>query len=176
MLAEYFAEQRIELAEGQQAEAGLAARSWIEEAGRRLGRGFVVTIDYGHEAAELYDERHMRGTLLAYDRHRASEDYFRAPGEQDMTAHINFTALDLWGRRAGLARTGLVLQGHFLLVLGRDNDFADLHEEAASERERLRARLLFKNLIYPEGMGEMFRVFIQHKGIERPQLTGLAPL
>jgi len=175
LLAEYFAEQGIEFVEGQQAEAGLATCRWIEEAGRRLGCGFILTIDYGHEAAELYDERHMRGTLLAYDRHRTSEDYFRAPGEQDLTAHVNFTALDLWGRRAGLSRTGLVSQGQFLLALGRGNDFADLHDEAASETERLRARLLLKNLIHPEGMGETFQVFIQHKGIEHPQLTGSSP-
>jgi SAM-dependent MidA family methyltransferase len=176
LLEEYFAEQGIELAEGQQAEAGLAACRWMEDAGRRLGRGFILTIDYGHEAAGLYDERHLRGTLLAYERHRASEDYFRAPGDQDLTAHVNFTALDLRGRRAGLRRTGLVSQGHFLLALGRGNDFADLHDEAANETERLRARLLLKNLIHPEGMGETFQVFIQHKGMERPQLTGLDPL
>ena len=176
LLAEYFSAQGIELLEGQQAEAGLAACRWIEEAGRRLVHGFVLTIDYGHEAAELYNERHLRGTLLAYDRHRPSEDYFRAPGEQDLTAHVNFTALDLWGRRAGLSRTGIVSQGHFLLALGRGNDFADLYDEAASETERLRARLLLKNLIYPEGMGETFQVFIQHKGIERPKLTGFTPL
>ena len=83
--------------EGQQAEAGLEACRWIEEAGKRLGRGFVLTVDYGREAAELYDERHMRGTLLAYSRHRASEDFLHAPGEQDLTAHVNFTALDLVG-------------------------------------------------------------------------------
>ncbi len=176
LLAEYFTEQRIELAEGQQAEAGLAAYRWMEEVSQRLGRGFVLTIDYGHEAAELYGERHMRGTLLAYEQHRASEDYFRAPGEQDLTAHVNFTALDHWGRRAGLARTGLVSQGHFLLALARGNDFADLCDETTSETERLRSRLLLKNLIHPEGMGETFQVFIQHKGIERPRLAGLEAL
>ena len=100
-------EQGITLREGQQAEAGLEACRWIAEAGTRLGRGFVLTVDYGREAAELYDERHMRGTLLAYSRHRATEDFLRAPGEQDLTAHVNFTALDLWGRRSGLTRSGL---------------------------------------------------------------------
>ncbi len=172
----YFAEQGITLAEGQQAEAGLAACRWVLEAGRRLGRGFVLTIDYGHEARELYDERHMRGTLLAYERHRASEDFFRAPGYQDLTAHVNFTALDIWGQRAGLDRTGLVPQSNFLLALARGSDFADLHREGAGEAEQMRARLLFKTLIHPEGMGETFQIFIQHKGIEPPRLTGLDPL
>ncbi len=175
-LEEYFSRQGVALRERQQAEAGLAACAWIEDAGRRLGRGFVVTVDYGHDAAELFDERHMRGTLLAYEQHRASEDFYRAPGEQDLTAHVNFTALDLWGRRAGLARTGLASQAQFLMALGRGNEFADLYEEGQGKVERVRARLLLKNLIYPEGMGEAFHVFIQHKGIEAPRLTGLAPL
>ena len=175
-LTDYFAAQGVELLEGQQAEAGLAACDWIAEVGRRLGCGFVLTVDYGHEAGELYNERHLRGTLLAYRQHRASEDFFRAPGEQDLTAHVNFTALDLWGRRAGLERTELVSQAQFLLALGRRNEFADLYEEGQNEVERIRARLLLKNLIYPEGMGETFQVFIQHKGIEAPRLTGLEPL
>ena len=175
-LREYFEEQGITLLEEQQAEAGLEACRWIAEAGQRLGRGFVVTVDYGHEARVLYNERHLRGTLLAYSRHRAGEDFLRAPGEQDLTAHVNFTALDLWGCRAGLQRTGLVSQAQFLLALGRGNEFADLYDPGQSEAGRIRARLLLKNLIFPEGMGETFQVFIQHKGIEAPRLTGLQPL
>lgn len=174
-VAEFFVLQGAELLEGQQAEAGLEACAWVEDAGRRLGRGFVLTVDYGHEARELYDERHLRGTLLAYARHRASEEFYAAPGEQDLTAHVSFTALDCAGRRAGLERTGLVSQSHFLLAMGRGNDFADLYEEGQSETERIRARLLLKNLIHPEGMGETFQVFVQHKGVEAPRLTGMEP-
>jgi len=170
----YLREQQITLREGQQAEINLDACEWIMDAGLRLGRGFVMTVDYGHEAAELYNERHMRGTLLAYSGHRATEDFFECPGGQDLTAHVNFTALDLWGRRAGLARTGCVSQMAFLVALGRANEFADLYEESASEVERIRARLLLKSLIHPEGMGETFQVFIQHKGVAQAQLTGLA--
>ena len=173
-IAQYFQEQRITLREGQQAEVNLDAREWILEAGRRLGCGFVLTVDYGHEAAELYDERHMRGTLLAYSKHRATEDFFERPGEQDLTAHVNFTALDLWGRCAGLMRTGCVSQMAFLVALGRANEFADLYDDDGSEVERVRARLSLKSLIHPEGMGETFQVFIQHKGITQPKLTGLA--
>jgi SAM-dependent MidA family methyltransferase len=173
---DYFFEQKITLAAGQQAEAGLAACRWICEAGQRLGRGIILTIDYGREARELYDERHMRGTLLAYTRHRASEDFYNAPGEQDLTAHVNFTALDIWGRRSGLDRTGLTSQSNFLLAIARMTGFTDLEREDASEAEKLRVRLLFKTLIHPEGMGETFHVFAQHKGIERPTLTGFEPL
>ncbi|HXO04042.1 MAG TPA: SAM-dependent methyltransferase [Candidatus Sulfotelmatobacter sp.] len=175
-LGEYLLEQNIHLNEGQQAEVNLAACRWIEEAAQRLERGFVVTIDYGHDAKELYDQRHMRGTLLAYERHRASEDWFRAPGEQDLTAHVNFTALDSHGRRNGLVRTGLTSQSNFLLLLARHGNFADLQSEEMSEAEQTQRRLLFKTLINPEGMGETFQVLIQHKGIDPGNLAALQPL
>jgi len=175
-LAEYLTEQGITLQEGQLAEVNLEACAWIAEMGARLGCGFVLTIDYGHEAQELYNERHMRGTLLAYEKHRASENFFRAPGQQDLTAHVNFTALERYGARAGLQRTGLTSQSNFLLSLARHSDFAELQFPAMSEIEQARARLLFKTLIYPEGMGETFQILIQHKGIERPRLSGLDPL
>ena len=172
-IAEFFERQNIALRAGQQAEAGLAACRWIEDAGRRLRRGFVLTVDYGHEARELYDERHMNGTLLAYSRHRASDDLYGAPGEQDLTAHVNFTALYLWGQRAGLKLAGLTSQTNFLLGLARKNNFADLESDEWSEMETTRARLSFQNLVNPEGMGETFRVMIQQKGIDAPRLTGL---
>lgn len=175
-LRKYFVEQEIMLQEGQQAEVNLQACKWIEDAGRRLQHGFVLTVDYGHPASELYDQRHMRGTLLAYHLHRAGEDFFRAPGEQDLTAHVNFTALDRWGRRGGLAPTGFTSQSNFLMALARQSGFAELQSEKISESERSRARLLFKTLIFPEGMGETFQVFVQHKNIESPRLSGFEPL
>jgi SAM-dependent MidA family methyltransferase len=173
-ITEYFVAQGITLHEGQQAEAGLEACDWITEVGRRLERGYVLTIDYGHRAAELFDDHHMRGTLLAYRDHRATENYFDSPGEQDLTAHVNFTALETWGKRSGLGTAGLVSQTAFLLALGQGNEFADLYDEGQTEVERARARLQLKTLIYPEGMGERFQVLIQQKETTTPQLTGLA--
>jgi SAM-dependent MidA family methyltransferase len=175
-IGEYFNEQEITLREGQMAEVNLAACNWIEDAASRLDRGFVLTIDYGYEAQQLYDERHMRGTLLAYDRHRAGEDFYRAPGAQDLTAHVNFTALDLWGSRGGLIRTGFTSQTNFLLALGRHSNFVDLESAGASEHEKIAARSLFKTLIDPEGMGETFKVLIQQKGIDSVNLAGFQPL
>jgi SAM-dependent MidA family methyltransferase len=174
MLVNYFQEQGIVLQEEQQAEACLEACEWIERAGQALERGFVVTIDYGHEAQHLYDEGHNRGTLLAYHDRRVTEAILDNPGEQDLTSHVNFTALDLWGSRAGLLRTGLVTQSQFLVALGRANEFADLYDAGQSEVDKLRARLLLKNLIHPEGLGEKFQVLIQHKRVETPALTGLS--
>jgi SAM-dependent MidA family methyltransferase len=160
---EYFATQGVTLNEGQQAEAGLEACDWISEVGRRLARGFVLTIDYGHPAAELFDERHMCGTLLAYRQHRVNEDFYASPGEQDLTAHVNFTALEMWGKRSGLETAEFTSQTTFLLALGQPNEFADLYDPGQSESEQIRARLQLKTLIHPEGMGERFKVLLQGK-------------
>jgi SAM-dependent MidA family methyltransferase len=173
-ISEYFAAQRIALLEGQQAEVGLEACDWISEVGRRLGRGYVLTIDYGNEAADLFDAHHMSGTVLAYAGHRANEELYAAPGQQDLTAHVNFTALRVWGERVGLKTLGLISQTSFLLALGQRNDFADLYVDEMGETERVRARLQLKTLIFPEGMGERFKVLIQRKGGEPAKLTGFA--
>jgi SAM-dependent MidA family methyltransferase len=175
-IAEYFEAQGITLREGQMAEVNLSACNWIEDAARRLNRGFVLTIDYGHEAQRLYDDRHMRGTLLAYDRHRVSEDFYRSPGAQDLTAHVNFTALDLWGARGGLVPVGFTSQTNLLLALARHSNFADLEGAGASEHEKMAARSQFKTLIHPEGMGETFKVLIQQKEIDSANLAGFQPL
>lgn len=171
---EYFATQGITLNDGQHAEAGLEACDWIAEVGRRIERGYVLTIDYGHPAADLFDERHMRGTLLAYRDHRVSEEFYATPGEQDLTAHANFTALETWGQRSGLETAGFTSQTAFLLALGQKNEFADLYEEGQTEAEQTRARLQLKTLIHPEGMGERFQALIQRKGVPETRLTGLA--
>lgn len=172
-LENYFYEQGIALEEGWQAEVCLEACDWIERAGHALQRGFVLSIDYGHEAPALYNERHNRGTLIAYRNHQVTENLLDHPGGQDLTAHVNFTAVALWGRHAGLNRTGLVTQSQFLVALGRANEFGDLYEPGQTEIEKLRARLQLKNLIHPDGLGEIFQVLVQHKGITAPRLTGL---
>ncbi|HKV60611.1 MAG TPA: SAM-dependent methyltransferase [Candidatus Acidoferrum sp.] len=173
-ITEYFAAQGITLCEGQHAEAGLEACDWITEVGRRLERGYVLTIDYGHPASDLFDDHHMRGTLLAYQNHRASEEFYAAPGEQDLTAHVNFTALESWGKRSGLETSGFTSQTAFLLALGQGDEFADLYDDGQSEADRVKARLQLKTLIYPEGMGERFQVLVQRKGVGPLPLTGLA--
>ncbi len=175
-IEEYFRKQAITLQPGQQAEANLAACDWIANAAQRLGRGAILTIDYGHAARELYNELHMRGTMLAYRAHRASEDYYAAPGEQDLTAHVNFTALELWGAEADLETVRHVSQSSFLLALARANDFADLYDPGQSAAEQTRARQQFTTLIHPEGLGETFEVLIQQKGMPGANLTGLSDL
>ena len=175
-ITDYFAAQQITLEEGQLAEAGLEACDWIIEIARRLDRGFVLTIDYGHEAADLFDAHHQSGTVLSYSKHQASNNLYAAPGEQDLTAHVNFTALRQWGARRGLETLGLLTQTAFLLALGKENDFADLYDNGMGESDRVRARLQLKTLIYPEGLGERFQVLLQQKNVPKAQLIALTRL
>ena len=117
-----------------------------------------ITIDYGDLAQHLYTEDRPQGTLLAYHRHLPLEDALSAPGEIDLTAHVNFSALIDAGKEAGLELTGFTSQERFLLALGEANQFADLYEPGATEVENLQARLKLKRLIHPEGMGNVFKV------------------
>jgi SAM-dependent MidA family methyltransferase len=161
------------LEEGCRAEVNLAAADWMRSVAGKLDHGFVITIDYGDLAPHLHTEDRPQGTLLAYHRHMPLDNALSAPGEVDLTAHVNFSALIDAGRDAGLDLTGFTSQERFLLALGEANQFADLYEPGATEIENLQARLKLKRLIHPEGMGNVFKVLVQHRGIDSPTLTGL---
>jgi SAM-dependent MidA family methyltransferase len=162
-----------DLEEGQRVEVNLNAGRWMRSVAEKLTRGFVITVDYGDLAERLYTPDRSRGTLLAYRRHIPSDDLFSAPGEQDLTSHVNFSALIDAAKGAGLDFTGFTTQERFLLAVGEGNEFADLYDEAESEPERLVARLKLKRMLYPEGMGAVFKVLILHRGVIEPRLTGL---
>jgi len=139
---------------GHKAEINLKALDWMEDVARKLAEGFVITIDYGYPAEELFF-RFPSGSLLSYRGGGVSPDLYVMPGDQDLTAHVNFTALMKKGEEEGLRTLGFTTQGRFLLALG-------ILEEASSLGERLAA----KHLILPGGMGDTFRVLIQAKRIE----------
>lgn len=175
-LLSYFEEMGIRLQEGQRAEVNLRALDWMEKAGRFLAKGFVLTVDYGYLAEELYAPHRRSGTLLCYYRHQTSQNPYEHLGEQDITSHINFTALIKKGEEVGLRFSGLVPQYRFLIALGILQEMDFLGQDL-SDLEGLKMRLSLMNLIEPEaGMGEMFKVLIQHKGINKPSLDGLRDL
>lgn len=163
-LAEYFRRLGVQLREGQRAEVNLAAADWIGEAGRCLDRGFVLTIDYGYESTLLYHPARDRGTLLCYHQHQTVEDPYQEVGLQDITAHVNFSALQLWGGEAGLTTTGFTSQMRFLFGLGIAGRIGGDRQKAAAVQQ----------LCSPEGMGGIFKVLIQHKGLDKPLLKGLS--
>lgn len=173
----YFDEIGVQLEEGQHAEVNLEALAWYEEVSRILNRGFLLIIDYGYLADELYTPDRRSGTLLCYFRHTWSDDPYRHIGLQDMTAHVNFTSLVQKGQSLGFALTGLVPQYRFLLSLGFLEEVERLGERDLPPEHSLLERLTMKHLILPEGgMGDTFKVLIQHKGVKRPRLRGLQDL
>jgi SAM-dependent MidA family methyltransferase len=175
-IVSYFRSMDIALQEGQRAEVNLSALEWMESVARCLQRGFVLTIDYGYLAHELYSPVRREGTLLCYFQHQASENPYERLGEQDITSHVNFTGLIRKGEEVGLRFTGLVPQYRFLIGLGLLDQMETLGKEL-SELDGLKLRLSLKNLIEPEmGMGEVFKVLVQHKGMDQPQLDGLRDL
>lgn len=165
-LQEYFDRVGVSLEAGQRAEVNLPALDWMRQAGALLRRGLVLTIDYGHTAADLYAASRKAGTLLCYHRHAVSESPYVRVGLQDMTAHVDFTSLALAGRDAGLEVTGFTNQLHFLMGLGIEAAFAGLDPESPGS-------VAMRNLLKPDGMGTTFKVLVQHKGMPAPRLDGL---
>jgi len=167
----------IELTEGCRAEVNLAAVDWMTAVAGVLGRGFVLTIDYGYQAAELYAPWRKSGTLMCYYRHTSSEDPYVRIGEQDITAHIDFTALARAGEAAGLQELYWGEQYRFLISLGFVDALIAAESRETDPKRAQALRLTLKNLIVPEGgMGETFKVLIQGKGVEAPNLLCRRPV
>jgi len=165
-LENYFKELKIRLKEGQRAEVNLKALDWVKNMSGCLNRGFVVTIDYGHLVEELYSEERYRGTLICYYEHTTSENPYERVGNQDITSHVNFSSIIEEGIKSGLSTTGFVRQSNFLIALGILNKMNDVKGDISK-------LLTMKNLFLPGGMGDVFKVLIQHKGIDNPELIGL---
>ena len=162
---------QVRLLPGQRGEINLAAPAWIAAAAGALERGFVLTVDYGYLAEELYAPQRRSGTLLCYHKHCTGEDPYLLVGEQDITTHINFSQLMAAGEDAGLATVWYGEQYRFLLGAGLLEELIRLEAAATTEQERIKHRLALKKLMLPEGgMGDTFKVLIQAKGVDNPQL------
>ena len=168
-LETYFARIGISLEVGQQAEVNLQALKWMRQVSARLRRGLIVTIDYGHAAADLFAPARKTGTLLGYYRHTVSDSPYVRVGQQDLTAHVDFTSLAMAGQDAGLEVTGFTNQLHFLIGLGIESAFAGLDPESSQSAA-------MRELLRPDGMGTTYKILIQHKGMSAPQLDGLRSL
>jgi SAM-dependent MidA family methyltransferase len=169
-ITDYFKDFAVELERGYQTEVNLKIRDWLNAVSVRLREGFVLTIDYGYTARDYYSEDRNRGTLLCYRGHRMNEDPLRHVGEQDITAHVNFSSLRRWGERIGLKTVGFCGQGSFLISLGIEEEIRKL----AGSGDYLFALARIKRLIMPQGMGESHMVMVQYKGEGNPVLRGFA--
>ena len=172
-LINYFNELGVHLPPGFRTEVNLEATEWIRSIGATLKKGYVITIDYGYLSEELYRSSRSNGTLLCYHQHQINDEPYKAIGLQDITSHVNFSALRHWGLKNGLDCAGLISQAAFLLAL----DFKDcLRKTLAAGEDKLKATwqeaMLTRTFLLDMGM--RFKVLIQHKGMGGRKLSGLA--
>jgi SAM-dependent MidA family methyltransferase len=170
-LASYLDRLNVTLEPGWRVEINLRAIDWIRDAARRLRRGVIILIDYGHEARELYSPSHAGGTLTTYAAHRsngpessdATPSWLQRPGEQDITSHVDFTSVRAAADAEGLTTIALLDQTYFLL---------GLVESARRTFDDVKERLALKTLLMPGGLGSTHKVLILGKGVGTPALKG----
>ncbi len=166
--------------EGYRSEVNLAALDWISAIAARLRRGYLLTIDYGYTAAQYYNPARSQGTLQCHYRHTTNDDPYSHVGQQDLTAHVDFTALERQGALSGLEKVGFTQQGLFLMALGLGDRLAanNQGENNLSLSDTLRRREALHLLMNPLGLGG-FGVLIQSKGLKGLEKThllqGLSP-
>jgi SAM-dependent MidA family methyltransferase len=151
------------LPEGYRGEVNLAMEDWTSQLAKALDRGFILTIDYGQLAPDLYAPQHNQGTLVCYHRHVASSDPYQHIGQQDMTCQVDFTSLMRLGDRHGLATVGYTLQRQFLTNLGFASCLDALQTQGLSAARTELSRMAMMALVDPEEYGD-FKVLAQAKG------------
>jgi SAM-dependent MidA family methyltransferase len=168
-------EHGIALAEGDRIEISPAAAAWFAAAARGLRRGYAIVIDYGYPAPELYRAHRLGGTVRAYRAHTVSDDPFAYVGEQDLTAHVDFSALRRAGETAGLAFAGQTTQGAFLASLGLGDLLVSLGNDATTALPAyLAAQAAIVRLIDPGGMGRFGVLIMAGDAPVAPPLRGFA--
>lgn len=167
----YLKEFSIELQKGYRTEINLQIKDWLNEVNNALTDGFILTIDYGYPARDYYSEDRNRGTLLCYHKHQVTEDPYQNIGEQDITAHVNFSSVKKWGEELGIKTIGFCQQGTFLISVGIDEAITEIYKNSP---DYLFEVAKIKGLILPGTMGETHKVMIQYKGKGEPELKGFS--
>ena len=160
---------------GERVEAPLSAQHYMRQIASTINRGLLIVIDYGYTRAEQLAGRH-RGTLKAIRKHSVSSNPYEAPGEQDITADVNFTALAAAAEPQGMQTQKLITQSQFLMGIGEATQFSDAFEDCRLPQERAKVALQLKHLVTPAGMGESFQVLVASKGIQEEKVSALAGL
>jgi len=140
-------------------EACPAAEAWWRQAADALTCGKLLTLDYGMTSEELFAPHRSEGTLRAYHKHHSNSNVLAAPGEQDITAHVNFSALQKAGESAGLRTEAFSTQGQFLTQIAAQTWQG---EQSFGEWTTARTRQL-QTLTHPEHLGRSFRVLVQSR-------------
>jgi SAM-dependent MidA family methyltransferase len=168
-LAKYWQLNRIDLLGDRypheyRTEVNLAALDWLEQVANKLQRGYIISIDYGYSADRYYNPMRDRGTLQCYYRHAHHNDPYINIGNQDLTAHVDFTALQNQGELLGLQTVGFTKQGMFLMALGLGERIAAISSSSGEIQSLLQRRQNLHQLIDPIGLGK-FGVLIQSQGL-----------
>ncbi|MEB3178442.1 MAG: class I SAM-dependent methyltransferase [Nostocaceae cyanobacterium] len=156
--------------DGYRSEVNLAALDWLQKVANCLKRGYLLTIDYGYPASRYYNPARSQGTLQCYWRHSHHDNPYINIGLQDITAHVDFTALEVWGQRCGLDNLGFVQQGLFLMALGLGERIAALSYSNQPLQEILSRRQALHQLLDPMGLGG-FGVLLQSKGLTAAEVS-----
>jgi SAM-dependent MidA family methyltransferase len=172
---EFFDRYSVHPEPDERLEAPLAAQRFMDRIAASIPRGFLVAIDYGYTREEQLAGRH-RGTLKALRQHSICGTPYEAPGEQDITADVNFTALATAAEKHDMQGHRLVTQSQFLMGIGEANQFADAFEECRLPQERAKVALQLKHLVTPAGMGESFHVLVASKGAAQEKVESLSGL
>lgn len=158
--------------DGERIEIPLMAQRQMAAAAASIQRGFLIVIDYGYTREQQLRGR-FGGTLVTYRRHSVGTTPYEAPGEQDITAHVNFTALAAAAAQQGMQVQPLVTSAQFLMGIGRPNQFADAFEECRRPEERAKVALQLKHLVAPAGLGETFQVLVASRDVEAGRVAAL---
>lgn len=159
----------IDLPVGYRTEVNFEAREFMKDISRALREGFILTIDYGYTSREYYEPERTRGTLMCYREHQINEDPLSHVGGQDITAHVDFSALKRWGEEQGLRALGYSSQGAYLVSLGIDELVSERYRDLSQGGREL---AMLKGLLLPGGMGESHQVLMQYRGPGSPKLRG----
>jgi SAM-dependent MidA family methyltransferase len=168
-------ESGVELVDGGIYDVSPAAAEWFAGAADRLERGYAFVIDYGYEAADLYRNHRLAGTLRGYSEHTVTDDPFVRVGEQDLTTHVDFTALRRAGERSGMQFLGLTTQGAFLAGLGLGDHLVALQSDPSTDmREYLATQAVVMRLIDPGGLGRFGVLAMARNAPAEPPLRGFS--
>jgi len=163
-LAEYLEQHGIQLAEGQIVEVNLEIEAWFRQSEGKLCHGYLITVDYGAEASELYGSPERReGTLRAFQGHQFADDVLARPGEQDITTTVDWTFVKRIGKELGFETIEFERQDRFLLNAGLLEELERRVSEAQDEAERSRLRTSAREMILPGGMAASFQVLVQRR-------------
>ncbi len=168
----FFAKNSIKRAQGFRTELNLSAERWIKNVSSIFREGYVITVDYGFNTHDYYAPERSTGTLICYHKHKTNEEPLKRVGHQDITAHVNFSALVEWGEEAGLEPLGFTTQSSFLISAGIDELLTEMHQKLP-ENDFLKAAAQVRTLVMPNAMGESHKVLIQGKKVPNSQLKGL---